>query len=495
MIMNNLIKYIVLLIVPVCLFMASCSDDDDYPDTTADETVIKSIKIVNGGISGTETIVGTVDENKKEITFPEVHMESDLSGVRFEAELSERAHLDSTEYNFVMEEGASQKKRIISVVNGLRKREYFVTIRLDVPVWGADFTKSKVKVYDYSGAQPDLSEYAGGVDQPMYLGNAADHGRQYGLSLQNVLVASRPSAGVPELLKISDLKKGIINSTPLTGYNSGWFGVNGGTMANGHIYLSNGAATSISFDVWEEAHPELPPTRITNANVATPNTTVSTADGLSGYAGRYEGFVSVDLDANGNGAIYTHSNNGQPANLIKASISGFKTLNSVSLVPGPTPHPGSWASFNRVPGTEDEYIYSGFNSNYGVSYKSLRLANSGGSILYEIPASFIGMSNGVDAKVVTFNNERYLIMMSSGAGTLTVYDITLGATTQAALEMLNTTNEVFSYSLGGAIPNANASITTAWIADGDETLYILAGGVQAGFALFEFPKKVKEKAE
>lgn len=357
--MKSIIRYIGLLVIPFSLIMVSCSDDDSYPDTTADETVIYNIQILNAGVNGDEVVTGTVDENTKEITFPEVHMETDLSKVRFEASVSERAHLDSTEYSFLIPEGASQYKRTIAVVNGLRKREYYVTIRLDVPVWGADFSKSKVKVYDYSGATPNLAEYAGGTDQPMYLASAADYGRQYGLSLTNVLVASRPATGTPELLKLSDLKQGTINSTPLTGFNSGWFGVNGGTMANGHIYLCNGAATSISFDVWEEAHPELSPTRITNASVATSGTTVSTADGLAGYAGRYEGFVSVDIDDEGNGYLFTHSNNAQPSSLIKASISGFKTLNSVSLVNSAvSPHPGSWASFNRVPGKAEEYIYS-----------------------------------------------------------------------------------------------------------------------------------------
>lgn len=490
--MKSIIKYIGMLIIPFCLTMVSCEDDKSYPDTTADETVIYSIKILNAGIGGNEVVIGTVDENRKEITFPEVHMETDLSKVKFEIEGSDRAHLDSVEYSFIVPEGASQRKRTIAVVNGLRKREYFATIRLDVPVWGADFTKNKVKVYDYSGATPTIAEYAGGVDQPMYLGAAADHGRQYGLSLQNVLVASRPAAGIPELLKISDLKQGTISSTPLVGYNSGWFGINGGTMVNGHIYLCNGATTSISFDVWEEAHPELPPTRITNASVATSGTTASAADGFPGYAGRYEGFVSADIDADGNGYLYTHSNNGHTSNMIRATISGFKTLTSVSVVQGADPHPGSWASINRVPGKAEEYIYSGYNSNYNATYKSIRLADASGSVLYEVPAGLIGMGNGVDAKVVTFNNERYLIMMSSGAGTFSVYDITLGATTRQALELLDTSSPLFTYSLGGAIPNANASISTAWVADGDETLYLLAGGVQAGFVLFEVPKKVKE---
>jgi len=489
--MKSIIKYIAILIVPLTLMMVSCSDDDKYPDTTADETVIYGIKIVNGGLSGTETIVGAVDEKTKEITFPEVHMESDLRKVKFEVEGSERAQLDSVEYNFVMQDGASQRKRTIAIVNGLRKREYWVTIKLDVPVWGADFSKNKIKVYDYSGAVLNMSDYAGGVDQPMYKGSAAEHGRQYGLSLENVFVASRPAAGTPELLKISDLKNGTITSTPLNGYNTGWFGVNGGTMINGHIYTCNGATTNVSFDVWEEAHPENAPTRITNASVATPGTTSSNADGLPGYASRYEGFVSADLDANGNGYIFTHSGNAATSNMVRASISNFKTLNSVSIVDGASPHPGSWASLNRVPG-KDEYIYSGYNSNYNATYVAVRLTDGGGRVVYELPASAFGMGTGVDAKVVEFNQERYLMTMSSGTGALKVFDITLGATTQAALEMMNTSMPVFEYSLGGAIPNANASISTAWVADGDETLYILAGAVQAGFVLVECPKKVKE---
>ncbi len=138
--MKSIIRYIGLLVIPFSLIMVSCSDDDSYPDTTADETVIYNIQILNAGVNGDEVVTGTVDENTKEITFPpEVHMETDLSKVRFEASVSERAHLDSTEYSFLIPEGASQYKRTIAVVNGLRKREYYVTIRLDVPVWGCRF--------------------------------------------------------------------------------------------------------------------------------------------------------------------------------------------------------------------------------------------------------------------------------------------------------------------------------------------------------------------
>jgi hypothetical protein len=155
------------------------------------------------------------------------------------------------------------------------------------------------------------------------------------------------------------------------------------------------------------------------------------------------------------------------------------------LFPGAEPLTGTWAAINHVPGTEDEYIYSGWNSNAAPA----RLVGSNGSVQYAIPTDKIGATKG-DAKVVVFNQERYLIVMDGG-GNFYVYDITKGATTQAAIELMNVADPLFSYSLGAAVPNANASMTTAWVADGNDTLYLLAGGVQAGFAVFEVSKKVK----
>ncbi|MDR0693855.1 MAG: DUF4623 domain-containing protein [Prevotellaceae bacterium] len=141
--MKSINKYINLLFILFVALFVSCSEEKYDTSNSPDLTIIKSIKIVNGGVTGTETIIGAVDERTKEITFPEVHMDSDLSKVQFEAEMPERATLDSATYDFSIPEGDAERKRTIAVVNGSRKREYFVTIKLDVPVLGADFSDTK----------------------------------------------------------------------------------------------------------------------------------------------------------------------------------------------------------------------------------------------------------------------------------------------------------------------------------------------------------------
>ena len=476
--MKSIIRYIRLLIVPFSFIMISCSDDDKYPDTTADETVIYNIRILNAGVDGNEIVVGTVNENTKEITFPEVHMETDLSKVRFDANVSDRAVLDSIEYNFVVPEGASQYKRTIAVVNGLRKREYYVTIRLDVPVWGADFTTSKVKVFDYTNAILKLEDYAvGSIDKPVY-NTDATFGRQYGLSLQNVLIVNRNATG-PGLVKLSDIKQGNIgNFTSLVGSDvstEAWYS-SGGVITNGHVYVSNGTpwGNTLYLRSWEENHPEVAPKIISYDYPVGPR--------------RYDGFLSADINAEGNGFFFISGNTNVPENekIVRFSVTGFSNKASVDLFPGPTPFTGTWAAINHVPGTSDDYIYSGWNSNNA----PVRLVGANGSVKYSIPLDNISKTKG-DVKIIVFNQERYLMAMDA-EGTFFVYDITQGATTQAALELMNTGDPLFTYSLGGAVPTANASMSTAWIADGNETLYLLAGGVQAGFVVFEIPKKVKE---
>lgn len=476
--MKNLFKYIGLLVLPFCL-MISCDDEDKYPDTTEYETVITSIKIVNGGLTGTETIVGTVNENAKDISFPEVHVDCDLSHVKFEIETSDnRAYLDSAEYHFVMPEGLSQRKRTIKLINNTRYREYNVTIRLDVPVWGADFTKSKVKVYDYTKATVKLEDYAvGSIDKAIY-NTDATFGRQYGLSLDNVLIVNRNATG-PGLVKMSDIKQGKIeNFTSLTGSDVStepWYS-SGGLITNGRVYVSNGTpwGNTLYIRSWEENKPEVAPAIISYDYPVTPR--------------RYDGFLSANINSEGSGYLFISGNTNVPdaEKIVRFSVTGFSNKTSVDLFPSVTPVNGSWAAINYVPGSDDEYIYSGYNNNNA----PVRLIGSNGSLKYAMPLATIGRTKG-DVKIIAFNQERYLMVIDV-SGTFTVYDITQGATTQDALELMNITEPLFTYSLGAAVPTGNASMTTAWVADGDDTLYLLAGGVQAGFAVFEIPKKVKE---
>ena len=99
---------------------------------------------MNAGPDGNMIVEGTVDEDKKTVTFPRIDPETDLSNIRFEAQLSEGATLDKEYYEFPFLEGESEKTIVIKVVNGPRFREYFVTLRLRIPVYGADFTKPQI---------------------------------------------------------------------------------------------------------------------------------------------------------------------------------------------------------------------------------------------------------------------------------------------------------------------------------------------------------------
>lgn len=475
--MKKTIKYIGLLAIPFVLFAVSCDSDDSYPDTSADGTVIYEISIVNGGLSGTETIVGVVNEKKKEITFPEVHVESDLTSVKFEAKVSDRAALDSASYNFVVDEGMSQKKRTISVVNGLREREYFVTIALDVPVWGADFTEAKRKVYDFSG------------NTTMYEDLVAANTRSADMDKDHVLIVSRHNGLRPHLLKIEDLKKGVTNPIYLntTGVSGGTFAISGGRLANGQVYICNlntaagaGGAGVTKIYHWDSKNPSAAPKVMVE---------MASAQFPAGQASRYGDFMSVNLDENGNGTIYL-GNNPSPANLLKLSIKNHTEVVSSSLVT-PAKFGGLWMSFNEIVESKGQYIYTGHQG-------PICLVDESGALLKELSTDVIPNAGGSDARVITFNKERYLVMMAvPGTGNVKVYDITRGNTVAEAFEYFEAgdKNPLIDFPMGGAVANGTAAGSLGWYADGDETLYLMGAAPGAGFVVLEFPKKVKEKKE
>ena len=197
--MKNIKKYIKLFVIPFCavtIFMISCNEINikDVPSNAL--TYIKNIRIVNGGIHGDSTIYGKVDEDKKQISFPKLHKDTDLSKLRFEADLPAGAKFDKETYDFTVktEEGATQTAMRISVLNEKRYRVYDVTIRLSVPVYGADFDDKKVKVYNHT-TYPDL--------------DASLVTRSADMDDTHILLVSRDARYTPTgpfLLKIEDLK-------------------------------------------------------------------------------------------------------------------------------------------------------------------------------------------------------------------------------------------------------------------------------------------------
>ena len=138
-----------LAIFMALLILASCKEDyPAAPDTSANMTVLNSIKIVNAGADGNTVLTGVVDENTKTVTFPRIEPTTDFSKLQFEAELSAGAKLDKETYPVTFAEGESEKVIVIKVDNSPRYREYLVRLRLKVPVFGADFEKGTT--YDFT---------------------------------------------------------------------------------------------------------------------------------------------------------------------------------------------------------------------------------------------------------------------------------------------------------------------------------------------------------
>lgn len=466
--MKEIIKYIGILLIPFGLTVASCSSSDD--EETPGPAIIYGIKMLNAGPSGTEVFIGTVDENKKAISFPEVDPLTDLSAVRFEAELPEGAMMDEETYDFTVGEGRSSTTLVVSVINGKRKREYFATIRLDLPVWGADFSEAKTKVYDFSGRTsiyPDLADAST---------------RSVDMDINHVLMVSRTATG-PHLLKLEDLKKGEINPIILdrTGISGGTFAYSAGRLSHGHIYICNLATPSPTTPVkiYHWASPTATPTLIAELYSAN----------LNGYdAGRFGDYMSVELDEAGNGYIFLGANGNQTNyNVLRIKITGFTNAANSTLLKVDT-YGGFWGSYNQVDGSPEDYIYTGHQG-------PIMLVNADGQIQYTIPTAFIPITGGSDARVITFNRERYLVMMATpGSGSVNIYDITQGDSAVESLGLLveESGATVKNYSLGGNIAPGSAVGCTGWAKDGDETLYVMGAGPGAGFVILEFPKKVKE---
>src|SRR3546814_8921101 len=130
------------------------------------------------------------------------------------------------------------------------------------------------------------------------------------------------------------------------------------------------------------------------------------------------------------------------------------------------------------------------------------LANDGGAVAYRLSSTAVP-NRGSDARVITFNGERYLILTTaarsgSDATVLYVYNITAGENLAEALEIFDGSgaDAVLQYSLGGAAVSAPSTQTNWYVTkDGegnDEKLMLYSASADAGFALIEFQKKQAE---
>ncbi|MDR1554192.1 MAG: DUF4623 domain-containing protein [Prevotellaceae bacterium] len=469
--MKNINKYIRLFAIPFCamaIIMVSCKDDETYPESP-DLTYVKEVSIVVGSVTGGDTtIYGKVDEINKEITFPKLDKLVNLSNVKFNGELPTGASFDKETYDFTVDTagGATQSRQIVSIVNGKRKREYYATIRLKVPAFGADI--SQIKKYDFS-SYSDLS---------------GANTRNLDMDTVHVLVVARisNSEGKPHLLKISDLKAGYVNPIMLdqTGISGGTFTVSSGHLSHGHIYAVNlaGAAGELKIYHWES--PDAVPTVVFQ----------KTPSDFGFTAGRYGDDMSMDLDENGNGFIYLGNNEAVPtsAGFLQIQVTGFTTLGDpVRFIASASG--GMWRNYNLVDNAIDEYLHTGPSG-------PIVLSGTSGSPIYQMADNGNIFTRAADAHIVTYNEKRYLGLTTGNPGgtgeenAIYIYDITKGSTTKEALELFDAGNKSYEYKLtlsGGG--NSGVYCASFAFAKAEKALYVLGGAPYgAGFVVLEIPK-------
>lgn len=480
--MKNLHKYISLLAIPFLMAMASCSEEK-YPDTSGDLTVIQSIKIINGGTQGDSIINGKVNELKKEITFNPIPTASkNLAEVRFEVVVSDRASLDSVKYNFVIPDGDAKLERIISVVNGLRKREYNVILEYDLPPIGADFNKAVV--YDNSLNPEGNSIY------PDYTGQTI---RWSDFDKDQVLLVSRTGGMRPHIIKMTDILNNnnvsnpvLLDQTNASGVNIvdiGTYKISSGCLTQGGIYVSNlaGMSAASPLRIYYWATPTSKPIQIfSEPAVNLP----------AGTLGRYGDNMSMSLDATGNGYIYFGDNTSR-TNILRLKVTDFTSVKKedaaiVSTIPGAT----AWVTVNQI-GDTDEYIADSYESK-------ITLVDENCVEIYTMTNTDIPLASA-STRIVEFFDARYLITVTAArSGTsptpsLLVYDITKGTTVKKALQLFDKQKDkkpAYQFSLFGSYnsaPGANVN----YAIDG-ETLYLFASCTDAGFVVAKLPKKVKE---
>ncbi len=471
------LKYITSKIGIIATFMglltlASCKDDlPEALDTSAQETILTSIKIMNAGVDGTTVLQGVVDEDAKTVSFPRIDPNTDFSKLKFEAGLSAGAKLTQDVYPVTFEDGQSEKVIVVKVSNAPRFREYLVRLRLKVPVFGADFEKGIT--YDFT-SNP--------LGNPIYDSFTGALTRGSGFDGQKVLVVRREA---PHVLNVSDLKAGTVNKIMLnmTGVSQGTFILNMGAQVNGHTYIANlsGNTAASPLKVYHWTDPSAAPQVIANINVGT----------IAGAGVRHGDNFSVSLDDQGNGYLFFGDNAG--TRVLRFDVANYTTVTSPTVLTIPVAGAGSWTSFNRI-GNTSEYLFTGHDA-------PVALVSEGGSSSFTMSRTAIPV-RGSDARIVNFNSERYLIVTTaartgSEATNFLVYDITKGSNVKDALTNLNsqpTVVPIFQYSLMGPVNTSPASQTGFYVKKdalgNDETLMLYAGASDAGFVFFEFQKKV-----
>lgn len=435
------------------------------------ETQLISIKILNAGADGNTVVEGTINQDKKEITFPKLDKDSPFDKLRVEATVSEGAEITETVYDYSMEEGIASKTQVIRIQNHQRYTDYFMTIKRRIPVYGADFENP----VEYKFL--DASKIPGGTGS---VSRCADFDGEL------VLIVKRTP---PYVLKYEDLKAGKIEPQELdmTGVEGGTFPVNCGFLANGHIYIASLSGAAVSpLKIYYYETPSSKPEVIGNFT------------NIPGADARHGDMLSANIDKNGDGYIFFGSSGSK--DFIRIKVSGHKTTSEPTVLASNANATANTYVY-RIEDT-DKYLWSGLR--LPVTLSDENVTPGGASLPLD---DNILPKESVAARMFTFNQERYLMACVAKFGsaskvtpTLDVYNLTKGANEEEAMENFKAAESHkpdYSAIIGGDSGITAPGISTNYhiVKDSngnDEKLIIFGYRLNTGFVITEFGIKKEE---
>ncbi len=544
-----------------CLFLGvACDDDEAYVENPSGETFIYKLSITNAGLTGTETVVGEVNEEAKTIKFV-IPAESDIEAIKFSGKLSLGAKLDQDTYDLSSLSGQ------VTVISGENQGVYTVTIELTAPT--STPLLQKVIVKDDKGVQKEA--FVSELDKTVYMKSpesstveivevtclpkrtdvtftAANGGKltadnpgkitmdfmgltneyrvlfdanpvfgadfvnylQYDFTAnttmwtdytgantrsadfdgETMLIVSRNGGTLPKVLKFADIKAGQPNEIVLntTGIEGGTYLVSSGRLVHKHIFICNlttGAGADSPLKVYHYADENAAPETVLTFEGPAVKLDGEATD-LAGI--RFGDNMSISLDEAGNGSAFFLPQNGDM--ILRFDVTNFTTWSNPTLI-NQSVTAAYYASINLIDGSTNEFLYTSTQA-------PLMVIDRDGNELYKLDVEAVP-KRGTDARIVTFDAERYLIMttgrQASWSGdkvsTFYVYDISDGANVLLALANFAALEErvpVFTYELGGT-GNGACSANTGWGVTADGNLTMMTSATVAGFAIFEFPEK------
>ena len=370
--MKNLIFKIGVLLAGASM-LVSCEEKLPENKVYPYETQLISIKILNAGADGNTVVEGTINQDKKEITFPKLDKDSPFDQLRVEATASEGAEITETVYDYSMEEGIASKTQVIRIQNHQRYTDYFMTIKRRIPVYGADFENP----VEYKFL--DASKIPGGTGS---ISRCADFDGEH------VLIVKRTP---PYVLKYEDLKAGKIEPQELdmTGVEGGTFPVNCGFLANGHIYIASLSGAAVSpLKIYYYETPSSKPEVIGNFT------------NIPGADARHGDMLSANIDKNGDGYIFFGSSGSK--DFIRIKLSGHKTTSEPTVLASNANATANTYVY-RIEDT-DKYLWSGLR--LPVTLSDENVTPGGASLPLD---DNILPKESVAARMFTFNQERYLM--------------------------------------------------------------------------------------